>query len=122
MKNYVVTTKKVKCCGIKPGQDFHYFVSITDGINELSFCPLREFDKLSYDNFCTLTNGYGQKLHSDGKSGKLLYLEGWGKNEDIRERTAEAKKLINRLVNTPVKYGDITGTDKYSILTYKISI
>lgn len=99
----LITTKRVKCDGLNPKTDYHYFVTMTDGKNIAMFISDGS-DKIKLSDFSRFENSDGTAFVGySNNPGILRYLYGKNhfKSNTVKEQKKQAIDFIKSCLTFP---------------------
>ena len=111
-KDYTVTTKVIKCNGLK-FKGFMYYVTITDGKQTANFVTHGE-NKLDFSMFASGENEHGKKFHNNNNGG-LHWNSNFGTNKGVEAQRREMAEFINSCLGVNVEYTEGEGVKTYKV-------
>lgn len=111
-KDYTVTTKVVKCNGLK-FKGFMYDVTITDGTHTADFITHGE-NKLEFEMFSRGENEHGKVFYNNHKGG-LHWNSNWGTRHGLEAQKREFIEFINSCLSVNIEYTEGEGEKTYKV-------
>ena len=100
----IITTKKIKCNGLRPISDYFYFVEISDGKHTAIFISDGS-SAISPNNYCDCQNQLGTRFVT--QNGKMKVLPGWRCGTNIKEQAKEMRHFLELCFAEVITFAEI---------------
>lgn len=100
----IITTKKVKCNGLRPTSDYLYSVAISDGKHAAIFIS-DGGSAISQNNYCDCQNQLGTRFVT--QNGRMKVLPGWRRGGNIQKQMEDMQHFLKSCFAEVIRFPEI---------------
>ena len=100
----IITTKKIKCNGLRPISDYFYIVEISDGKHAAIFISDGS-SAISKENYCDCQNQLGTRFVT--RNGKMKVLPGWRRGGNIQKQMEDMQHFLELCFAEVIRFAEI---------------